>query len=280
VSVEPVEHLLASDGTDLAWEFFHENSKTSLVEPHPIYRTHPTDNMVVGMMHRLRRVKLYADAPKVPLPDDLPLASTSVDDVLDARSSARSFGPGAVDITELTKVLVSGCGVTRDNEDNDFPRPFRRSPSGGALYPLEIYLHAARVDGLAPGLYHYDPEDLELDVLYRGDQSDRMAQYMIQPELFRQAAATLLFSAVFVRSVFKYGDRGYRFVLIEAGHVAQSMLLAAEALGVGAVPIGGYLDRGADRHLGLDGVNESVIYAMHLGQKATTPAGHGAHSTH
>jgi SagB-type dehydrogenase family enzyme len=274
VSVEPVEQLLTADGTDLSWELFHENSKTSLVEPHPIYRTHPTDNMVVAMMHRLRRVKPYADASKVPLPDELPPASASVDDVLNARSSARSFGPGAIDVTELTKVLVSGCGITRDNADNDFPRPFRRSPSGGALYPLEIYLHAARVDGLAPGLYHYDPEDLELDVLRRDDQSDQMALYMIQPELFREAAATLLFSAVFVRSVFKYGDRGYRFVLIEAGHVAQSMLLAAEALGVAAVPIGGYLDRGADRHLGLDGVNESVIYAMHLGQKATAAATH------
>jgi SagB-type dehydrogenase family enzyme len=277
VSPEPVDHLLSADGEDLAWELFHENSKTSLVERHPVYRTHPTDAMVVGMMQRLRRVKTYVDAPKVPLPVELPVSIRTLDEVLANRSSARAFTVGPVDLAAVTKVLVSGCGVSRDNADNDFPRPFRQSPSGGALYPLEIYLHAARIDGLAPGLYHYDPEDAELDLLRAGDQSERMAAYLIQPDLFRQAAATLLMSAVFVRSVFKYGDRGYRFVLMEAGHVSQSMLLAAEAIGLGAVPIGGYVDRAADRHLGLDGVTESVVYAMHLGLPAPTPLSHPQH---
>lgn len=274
MSLEPVDELLANDGQGLVWEIFHENSKTSLVERHAVYRTHPTDTMIVGMMHSLRRVKTYTDAPKLPLPEDLPASTSTLDEVLATRSSARGFDVGPVGLAAVTKVLVSACGVTRDNADNDFPRPFRRAPSGGALYPLEVYVHAARVEGLMPGLYHYDPEDSELDLLRGGDQSEAMAGYMVQPDLFRQAAATLLFSAVFVRSVFKYGDRGYRFVLIEAGHVAQNMLLTAEAIGLGAVPVGGYMDRDADRHLGLDGVNESVVYGMHLGLPTTMHADH------
>jgi SagB-type dehydrogenase family enzyme len=134
------------------------------------------------------------------------------------------------------------------------------------LYPLEIYVHAARVDGLAPGLYHYDPEDFSLDVLRRGDATEQIAQFMVQSDLSRQAAATVFVTAVFIRTVFKYGDRGYRFALLEAGHLAQNMILTWEEVGLAGVTIGGYLDRQADHHLSLDGLNESVVYVLHVGQ--------------
>lgn len=272
---EPVERLLSSDGDDFAWELYHENSKTSLLERHPVYGRHPTDAMVVQMMRMLRTVKPYADRPKVPLPATFPESTKSFDEVLRGRVSARGFGPEPIGFEEVGKPLVSGYGITRQNEDNDYPRPFRAVPSGGGLYPLEIYLYAHRVDGLARGLYHFDPEDLTLDVLRLGDEAGQIAAFMVQPELFRQAAATLFVSAVFVRSIFKYGDRGYRFALLEAGHLAQNVLLTAAELGLAAVSIGGYLDRPADRHLRLDGLTESIVYLVHLGQPISeTPAHH------
>jgi SagB-type dehydrogenase family enzyme len=263
--LDPVDRLLAADGEDLAWETFHENSKTSMAEPHAVYGVHPTDAMVVRMMRVLRTVKPYTDRPKVPLPETLPASSRSFDEVVNGRVSARGFGSGAVDFGGLMKGLVQAYGITRSNEDNDYPRPFRGVPSGGALYPLEIYLHAARVDGLAPGLYHFDPEDRSLDVLRFGEAGAELAGFMVQQDLFREAAATVFVSAVFVRSIFKYGDRGYRFILLEAGHLAQNLVLGWASVDIAGAPVGGYLDRAADRHLGFDGLNESVVYLLHAG---------------
>jgi SagB-type dehydrogenase family enzyme len=261
-----IDRMLTSDAEDLVWELFHENSKTSRAERHYVWGVHPSDAMVIQMMGVLRRVKPYTDYPKVPLPIAFPDSTRSFDDVLLKRQSARRFSAGNIPLVDLTKGLVYGYGVTRSNQNNDYPRPFRGVPSGGALYPLEIYVHAARVDGLAPGLYHYDPEDSSLDVLRRGDATEEIAQFMVQADLSRQAAATLFVTAVFIRTVFKYGDRGYRFVLMEAGHLAQNMLLTWEEAGLAAVTIGGYLDRQADDHLSLDGVNESVVYILHVGR--------------
>jgi SagB-type dehydrogenase family enzyme len=271
MALEPVDRLLASDGDDLVWELFHENSKTSMVERHAVFGTHPSDAMVVRMMRLLRTVKPYADRPKIPLPASFPASTRSFDDVLTRRTSARSFGVGSVPFASVVKALVLAYGVTRSNEDTGYPRPFRAVPSGGALYPLEVYLHAAHVDGLAPGLYHFDPEDCSLDVLRLGDATDEIAQFMVQADLFREAAATVLVTAVFIRSVFKYGDRGYRFILLEAGHLAQNMLLVWDAAGLAGVSIGGYLDRRADRFLRLDGLNESVVYMLNVGVRAIEP---------
>jgi SagB-type dehydrogenase family enzyme len=261
--------MLANDGEGFVWELFHENSKTSMSERHPVYGSHPSDAIVVATMRQLRTVKPYTDRPKMPLPQlDPPEAGRPFAELAHRRASARGFGPGSIALHALIRALDAAFLVTRDNTDNDFPRPFRSVPSGGALYPLEVYLHAARVEGLPAGLYHLDPEDRSLDVLRVGDQSMRIAPCMVQRDLFGAAAATLFLSAVFVRSVFKYGDRGYRFVLLEAGHAAQNLLLSAEDTDVGAVPIGGFLDRSLDRYLGLDGINESVMYAVHLGSKS------------
>jgi len=271
MALEPVDRLLASDGDDLVWELFHENSKTSMMERHAVFGMHPSDAMVVRMMRLLRRVKSYTDCPKIPLPASFPASTRSFDDVLMRRTSARSFGIGSVPFASVVKALVLAYGVTRSNQDTNYPRPFRAVPSGGALYPLEVYLHAAHVDGLAAGLYHFDPEDRSLDVLRLGDATDEIAQFMVQADLFREAAATVLVTAVFIRSVFKYGDRGYRFILLEAGHLAQNMLLTWDEVGLAGVSIGGYLDRQADRYLRLDGLNESVIYMLHVGVRATEP---------
>jgi SagB-type dehydrogenase family enzyme len=260
-SASSLDSFLLSEGDGVVWELFHENSKTSRHEPHLYFGHHPSDNAVVQMMRGLRDVKPYADRRKLALPEQDEPSTVTLDDVLLRRVSARGFGPGAVALPDLGSVLRRMQGVTRDNADNDFPRPFRAAPSGGALYPLELYVWARDVSGLEPGLYHYDPREHELDVLGPVE----LTTAFVQQELVGDAAAALLVSAVFFRSVFKYAERGYRFVLIEAGHVVQNGLLAAAGRRLAGVPIGGYFDRDLDRALGLDGLNESVVYAMLLG---------------
>jgi SagB-type dehydrogenase family enzyme len=90
--------------------------------------------------------------------------------------------------------------------------------------------------------------------------------HFIQKDLAMSAAAYVFISAVFARSTFKYGDRGYRFILFEAGHLAQNATLTAQEMGLATTNVGGYSDRAIDRYLGVDGLNESVIYIMLLGQ--------------
>jgi SagB-type dehydrogenase family enzyme len=267
VALETLDELLAATPADPAWESFHENSKTSRRERHSIYPLPPSDAAIVAAMNRLRTVKPYRDFQHLALPDAPPAPARSFDEVLEARETARSFGSAAVPLAAVARVLRTAYGVARQ-AGPEYPRPFRYVPSGGALFPLEIYLQALRVDGLEPGLYHYDPEAHELDVLRRGDETDRLAASVFQPGLLRAAAAAVFVSAVFFRSTFKYGDRGYRFVLLEAGHLAQNALLTAGATGLAAAPIGGYLDREVDRYLGLDGLTESVVYMLLLGEPA------------
>jgi SagB-type dehydrogenase family enzyme len=268
MAFESLDYYFLQSDYDANWELFHENSKTSFVELHHLFKFWPSDSTVVAGMNMLRRVKPYADFPKLALPTSLPASSKSFDDVLHTRHTARSFGSGFIQLEQLAKILVMSYGVNRSNAGTSYPRPFRVIPSGGALYPLEIYIHATRVHGLEPGLYHYDPEDHGLDILRNADESEAISGSMVQSGLGRDAAAILMISAVFARSTFKYGDRGYRFVLFEAGHLSQNANLTAQEMNLVTANIGGYNDRAIDRYLGLDGVNESAIYMLLVGTAA------------
>ena len=264
-----IDEFLLAESDELAWETYHENSKTSRHAPHVYYNHHPSDAEVVATMQRLREVKPYLDRPHRQLPAGTDPALGRFRDTLADRASARGFGAGGLALSDLADVLRCAYGPTRDERDRGFPRRFRTSPSGGALYPLELYVWAREVTGLPPGLYHLDPLDDELDEL--PDPVDDPAAAFVQSDLVASAAAVLLLSAVFFRSTFKYGDRGYRFVLLEAGHVAQNVMLAAQAAELATVPIGGYFDRELDRTLGLNGVDESVVYTVALGPPAPAP---------
>ena len=263
-----VDELLGEEESQLVWELFHENSKISRYERHPTFVLHPSDHAVVRVMKRLQTVKPYRDRAKVTLPgpDEWPPARHGFDEVVLGRETARSFTPAPIGLDQLAKVLHHSYGVTRDNEGTPFPRPFRAVPSGGALYPLELYVHVLRVEGLDPGLYHYDPEDRTLDVLRPAGGTGDVAALLMQPELARSAAAVVFVSALFFRSTFKYGDRGYRFALLEAGHLAQNALLTAHSLGLAGAPIGGYADRDVDRWLRFDGLSESTVYVLLIGR--------------
>jgi SagB-type dehydrogenase family enzyme len=266
VAFDAIDRLLLEQGETALWELFHENSKLSRYERHPTFGVHPSDEQVVDVMQQLRRVKPYVDAPKIALPTRVTPSRQDFDDVLWARTTARAFSAEPVELPELSKVLFMSYAVTRTNEGTHFPRPFRIVPSGGALYPLELYLLAVRVSGLEAGLYHYDSEDHSLDVLRLGDDVERVSQFFFQPQLAGDAAVILFVSAMFERSAFKYGDRAYRFVFLEAGHLGQNAILCAEELGLAAAPIGGFLDRDVDRYLCFDGLSESTIYVIMLGR--------------
>ncbi|HXH87233.1 MAG TPA: SagB/ThcOx family dehydrogenase [Gaiellaceae bacterium] len=177
-----------------------------------------------------------------------------------ALRSRRSLPPAAgsrIDLADLATVLAATNGLSE--------HPGRRhTPSGGALYPLELYAIAREVEGLPAGIYHFDPHTTGLEQL--SPEIDDVEECLVDASTAEDSAAILVVSGVFWRSRFKYGLRGYRFALLEAGHAIQNAVLVATALELAALPVGGYYDARIESLLGIDGVNESALYLLALGR--------------
>jgi SagB-type dehydrogenase family enzyme len=248
-------------------ECYHEASKVSPTQIGRqiggVRRLESSPELQVSATRAVRRLPLPQRTLPSPRRPELGLW-----EAIERRRSRREFTVDALAASELAALLHAGYGVTHalDGLDGRGMLPLRAVPSGGALYPLELYAATLRVDGLDPGVYHFDALRASLAVVSTGLTADAVAPLSTYPEIVAGCAALVLVAAVFGRTRFKYGLRGYRFALLEAGHVAQNVVLTATALGLAAVPLGGFYDRPTDEFLGLDGVNESTLYTIALGR--------------
>jgi SagB-type dehydrogenase family enzyme len=186
------------------------------------------------------------------------------------RVSCRAFQSARLPLEDLSTLLYFAYGVegvARFGAKELLERPV---PSGGGLYPLELYLVARSVEHLAAGVYHYAPLAHGLELLQEASYSDGFISqlFMNQPYIC-DAGAIVLMSAVVDRTMHKYADRGYRYVLLEAGHVAQNLCLTAAALDLGALPLGGFFDGFVGNVLNIDVDHEPLVYAIALGKRAT-----------
>lgn len=197
------------------------------------------------------------------------LPAATLAEVLRRRSSCRQFVPEPVEREDLGNLLHGAYGVldTIDLWGEFCARPV---PSGGGLYPLELYVLSQRVQGLEGGVYHYVPLGHRLEVVRPDPLPRHMTSEMFlgQPYLVN-AAAIVVLTAVVERSLWKYEDRGYRYILLEAGHVAQNLNLGAEALGLASLNLGGFFDEDLMALLKLDSSREIVLYGVALGKAAT-----------
>jgi len=184
-------------------------------------------------------------------------------DLLDDRTSAPPRVRRPLSLDQLAVVLAAGCGA-RTREDGVSRRP---APSGGALYPLELYAVPLAVPGLAPSVFHYNPYRHRLTPL-RATCEEDVAACLVDPTIVERSAVLLLLTAMFWRTRFKYGLRGYRFALLEAGHVMHNVVLTTTALGLAAVPLGGWYDRRVDDLVGANGLDEAAVYLAAVGSRA------------
>jgi SagB-type dehydrogenase family enzyme len=237
------------------WELFHHNSRVSPVDPFL------PNQAVLEHVQALWESLPYPIAPRFELPRELVPLPVSLLDAILARRSARAMRPVTISRRELATILHCGYGVTRTNEGTVWPRPFRTVPSGGALYPLEIYFHTAFVEDLPPGLYHYNPSRNDVALLREGDLTPQVAEAMVFSHVARQVSLLLFITAVMERSTFKY--------------VAQNVNLACVGLELGSIDIGGFYDRRMDDLLGLDGLTHSTIYAVGVGKQIDDPEAEG-----
>jgi SagB-type dehydrogenase family enzyme len=247
-------------------ESYHEASKVSPTQiGRQVEGARRLESSVDLQISSTRAVKRLG-RPAVELPPPLRPGCT-LWDAVGARRSQRMFATEGIAADQLATLLHAAYGVTHvlESPQGDGALPLRAVPSGGALYPLELYVAALRVGGLEAGLYHFDPLQRALETVRVGLTPEELASLSTYPEIVSPCAVLLVIAAVFGRTRFKYGLRGYRFALLEAGHVGQNVVLAATALGLGSVPLGGFYDRPTDELLGLDGVNESTLYTVAVG---------------
>jgi SagB-type dehydrogenase family enzyme len=142
----------------------------------------------------------------------------------------------------------------------------RSVPSAGALYPVETYLSVQMVEAIEAGIYHYSVREHELELLRTGDFQAAVSEAALDQGFLAEAAVVFAWTAVFARSKWKYKERAYRYVYLDAGHIAQNVALAAVALGLGSCQIAALYDDEVNVILGVDGKEESIIYMTALGR--------------
>jgi SagB-type dehydrogenase family enzyme len=249
-------------------ELFHENSKHYAADPRTVDRIMAVMANPVLQGILATSSKRYPSASTVALPADLPPSPRTFDEALLGRRSFREFDGRPLAIPEVAKLLLAAGGVTaRIDLPGSRQQRLKAAPSGGALYPVELYVFVFRVTDLAQGLYHYAAADHALELVRAGDTAHEVARLCYTPAL-SEAAAVIVLTGISAKSRLKYGERGYRFTLLEAGHIAQNALLAASALMLDACPFGGFIDDDLDRLLGIDGLDEVSLYLIAVGRSA------------
>lgn len=143
---------------------------------------------------------------------------------------------------------------------------FRTAPSAGGLFPIETYLNIRLVEGLKAGIYHFRPGEFDLEFLKKGEFSKILAEACLGQGIVATAQVTFIWSAVLARGKWKYRQRAYRYIYLDAGHICQNLYLAAETLGLGACAVGAFFDDDINEIIGLDGTDETIIYMATVGK--------------
>jgi len=205
--------------------------------------------------------KIYPEAQKIKLDPPVTTGGNPLWTVLRQRKSIRSFKDKSLKKTLLSQLLWASQGITR----KEMGFEFRTSPSAGALYPVETYLVINTVEGVEAGVYHYGIRNHELEQLKQGDFRLPIAQAALDQDMAYSANVVFVWTSVFQRGKWKYGQRVYRYVYLDAGHIAQNLALAAVGLDLGTCQIGALYDEEVNSILGLDGESESVLYMSVVG---------------
>lgn len=186
--------------------------------------------------------------------------------VLKNRSSQREFSSEKISFQTLSVLLNFSVGINRGRKDNNSPKRF--FPSGGARFPNEVYIlvNKNRVAGLKQASYHYSVKRNCLEEMFEIRDYKKLCRSIFVQDFVTRSSLTICISAVFNRSQVKYGERGYRFCLMEAGHIGQNIYLISASLRLKCCALGGFSDYKINESLELNGTTESVLYMLAIGK--------------
>lgn len=186
--------------------------------------------------------------------------------LLTTRRSTRKFNSVKIDIHTLSDILHYSAGLVNIDTKNSINTTSRRPyPSAGARYPLEIYVVIINGERIKNGLYHYDVKDNKLEYL-REFNIENWIDKAIQENWAKESSAIFIITSVFERTTIKYKDRGYRYSLIEAGHLGQNIILTSMNLGFKSCPLGGFIDKEVIELLDLQLIKEIPLYMIAVGK--------------
>ena len=178
------------------------------------------------------------------------------------RRSERTFTGDELSRDELEMLVFATQGVTAKHAGY----LLRTAPSAGALYPVETYLMVNRVVSLAAGIYHLNVAVNCLELLRTGDFSEQLASAALGQQLVASGCVTFIWTAIPGRGAWKYGDRVYRYLYLDAGHIGQNLYLAAVNLRLGCCTIGAFYDDEVNGIVGADGTMETAVYMGVVGR--------------
>lgn len=212
-------------------------------------------------------VPIDADASLIPLPKPAELDEPPIDlwQAVNQRKTVRNYTELPLSLDEFSLLLWAIQGVHRISSR---PATLRTVPSAGARHAFETYLLINHVEGLAPGLYRFAAiEHALLAVDLSDDINARLTAACQDQNQVAGSAATFFWVAVIERMEWRYPERGYRYILLDAGHVCQNLYLAAAAMNCGVCAIAAFDDDLLNKELGVDGTSQFAVYAASLGKR-------------
>jgi SagB-type dehydrogenase family enzyme len=201
------------------------------------------------------------------LPQPLEISNPRLElrSAIESRRSIRQYARDPLTLQELAYLLWCTQGIVQRYEPY---ATFRNVPSAGGRHAFETYLQVDRVSGLEPGLYRYLAFSHRLMAIeINPGMTDRLMDACLKQPIVRESAVTFIWSCIIYRMAWRYSERAYRLVHLDAGHVCQNLYLAAEQLSCGACAIGAFDDELMAALLGIDGLEEFVIYCATVGKK-------------
>lgn len=209
-------------------------------------------------------VSPYSEKVSLPDPRKLHTGKYDMRSVMEARQSTRIFREIPLSLDDLSLLLWFTQGVKEY-----FPEAtLRNVPSAGARHPLETYLMINRVEGLVPGLYRFSAIENELEVLdIAEDKGNELYMACLKQNFVRTCAVNFIWVAQIYRSSWRYGQRAYRYVFLDAGHVCQNLYLAVSFVECGVCGIAAFHDQSIARLLGIDGKTLFPVYMASVGKK-------------
>jgi len=266
-------HLLAAFQNVAAGERFWETEISAVYNEH--VKTRMSNAGVesipaapateAGIFAPIPIVKSYPGAERIELPAPAKL-EMPLGEVLLQRRSRRDYTGGAISTSQLATLLHYACGVTGSTPGYGYRcLPLRAFPSSGGLQAPEIYVSVQAVDGVAHGLYHYHVMDNMLESMRPGQYGEMLCALGLQQPYLQSASVVFLITGCFERLRWKYGQRAYKYMCMDAGYLGQNLYLIAEALSLGACGIAGFVDDGIEKLLDIDGRNEMILLLTTVG---------------
>ncbi len=212
-------------------------------------------------------IKNYNDVEKFLLPQDYLPLPFSLDKILKSRRSKREYSGKPLSLRELSTLLYFSYGIRRyTSAYNTSKFPLRMAPSSGGLQSIELYLAANKVDELKKGIYHYNPIEHSLELIYEGNFRRKLVNLCVNQEFIHDSSAIIILSCVMERLLWKYKIRAYRYIHMDAGFVGENVYLTSTALKLGTCAIAGFFENELNNLLNIDGKNEFITLLMSVGK--------------